>query len=70
MVNPEKYIKLAEMINTKEDFETIEAFMYNNGKIVLDKRHLYENYPQDCIKKIIDVHNKPVIKKDVLKIGE
>jgi hypothetical protein len=69
MVDPEKYLKLADLINSEGDFETLEAFMYNNGKIVLDKRHLYQNYPTECIDKIKEVYNKPNRKVNILKLG-
>jgi hypothetical protein len=67
MVNADKYLSLVENFKTEEDIETLEAFMYNRGKIVLDKTHLYQNYSKECIEKIKEVSILPV-RKNIFKI--
>ena len=59
MINPETYLKIVEIVKNHDDLESLEAFLYNRGKLVIDKKHLYENYTPSCIEKIKDALNKP-----------
>jgi len=59
MTDPELYLKITSLIKTKDDFETLEAFLYNSGKLVFDKRDLFEKYDSGTIKKLKDVYESP-----------
>jgi hypothetical protein len=58
MIDPNKYLKIVEMIKSIDDMEVIEAFLYNRGKIVIDKKDLYEQYSAEEIREISDKRQK------------
>jgi len=67
MIDPEKYLQIVEIIKDNNDLETVEAFLYNRGKIVIDKKDLYESYDNHERKQIIDAYQKP--KTNPCRIG-
>jgi hypothetical protein len=56
MIDANKYLSIAELVKTSDDFETLTAFLYNRGKLVLDKRELYEKYDVETCKKLADIY--------------
>lgn len=58
MIDPEKYLKIVELIKSRDDLETVEAFLYNRGKIVIDKKDFYEHYSLEERREICEISQK------------
>lgn len=56
MIDANKYLSIVELIKSNDDFETLTAFLYNRGKLVLDKKELYEKYDTDTCKKLVEIY--------------
>jgi hypothetical protein len=69
MINAEKYIQIVELIRSKDDIETVEAFLYNRGKIVIDKQDLYRHYNNEERRQILEAHENPKKTKCILRLG-
>ena len=60
MSDPELgYPNLANLGLSPDDFDTIEAFLYNHGKIIIDKKDFYEQYDIDERRRICEISQKP-----------
>jgi hypothetical protein len=57
MIDANKYLSIAELVKTSDDFETLTAFLYNRGKLVLDKKEIYEKYDTDTCKKLTEIYH-------------
>lgn len=59
MINTETYLKIVELVKTQDDLEAVEAFLYNRGKFVIDKKALYEDYCEEDRNAILETNSKP-----------
>ena len=69
MINPNKYLQIVELIKNSDDLETVEAFLYNRGKIVIDKKDFYEKYDADERRQISEISQKPKRNPCILSFG-